>query len=361
MNIGDTSIIDAYQREIDGTSGEQIGLFCPYTVEELIDASGFTPVRLIPQEPTMRYADAYLPGTLCSYLRHIVDMGAAGELGRFRSIIINHSCDGARRTCDVFKKYVPDVDVFFVDTPKKNDPNAMRYFRREIDRMKAYLEGLAGAGITDTTLTSSIVRYNENRELLHRIYEARANDPGVMDIRTLIRILTLNSVCPKQTANRMLSDMLGSMVSGQRRNGKRVFVSGNIFDALPLLQYIEEYGGVVTGDDFCFGGRYFPVTVSEEEESLDALVRRYLFRVPCGRMTNFKERIDYILEQVQKTGSTGVVYTSLKFCDNFLVDFPLVRERLDGLNIPSLFLESEYFSLKSGQVRTRIEAFLERL
>jgi len=353
--------MDSYQQEIDRTAGEQIGLFCPYTVEELIDAAGFTPVRLIPQVQTMRYADAYFPNTICSYLRHIVDMGVAGELSQLRGIVINHSCDGARRTFDIFKKYLPDIDVFLVDTPKKNNPDAIQYFRGELGRMKAYLVGLAGKAITNGDLSSSIARYNTNRSLLQRIYEVRSDYPGVMDVRTMIRVLELNSTCSKQTANRVLSDLLKSMASKQRVNGKRVFVSGNIFDALPLLEYIEEYGGMVTGDDFCFGGRYFPVEVSEEEEPLNALARRYLFRIPCGRMTNFKERIDYILEMVQKTGSAGVVYTSLKFCDNFLVDFPLFRDKLDQLNIPSLFLESEYFSLKSGQVRTRVEAFLERL
>ncbi len=352
-------IFTAYQKEIERTSSKKIGLLCPYTVEELIDAAGFTPVRLIPHEPNMRYADAYLPGTLCSYLRYVVDLSIAGELKGFRGLVINHSCDGARRTLDIFNTYMPDISTFFVDTPKKIDPYAVSYFKKELEKLKVYLQEISGVEITDLALAASIARYNENRRLLQEMYDMRANNPGAMNAQELLRVLDLNSTGPKQTTNKMLSDLLSAR--GPEKNGKRVFVSGNIFDTLPLLEYIEGCGGAVVGDDFCFGGRYFPVAVAENEAPLDALARRYLSRVPCGRMINFSERIDYIIEAAQKTMSAGVIYTSLKFCDNFLVDFPLFRERLDRLDIPSLFLESEYFSLRSGQVRTRVEAFLERL
>ena len=256
---------------------------------------------------------------------------------------------------------MPDITAFFLDIPKKNDGHAVGYFTQELGKMKRHMEELAGSTITEDMIKKSIAVYNENRLLMRKVYERRSMYPGVMDAKTLIRLLDLNASLPKSTANRMIQDLLNNLHPGKVREGKRVFVSGNVYDALPLFRNIEEDGGIVVGDDFCFGGRYFPGLVEEKGDVLESLAKRYLTRIPCGRMMNFEERIEYILEEVRRTNAAGVIYASLKFCDNFLVDFPLFRQGLEQLKIPVLFLESEYFSLGSGQVRTRVEAFLERL
>ena len=134
-----------------------------------------------------------------------------------------------------------------------------------------------------------------------------------------------------------------------------------MFDSLPLLDFIEQCGGMVVGDDFCFGGRYGQVKIAEEGVALAELAKGYLNRVPCGRMKNNKDRFEFLLSEVARTNASGIIYTSLKFCDHFLVDYPTLKELLDEKGIPSLFLEGEYFSFGAGQVKTRVEAFLEML
>jgi benzoyl-CoA reductase/2-hydroxyglutaryl-CoA dehydratase subunit BcrC/BadD/HgdB len=57
----------------------------------------------------------------------------------------------------------------------------------------------------------------------------------------------------------------------------------------------------------------------------------------------------------------GVICYTLKFCDTFLYDVPLLKKRLDAENIPSLFLDSDYTPGTMGRLKTRIEAFLELL
>jgi benzoyl-CoA reductase/2-hydroxyglutaryl-CoA dehydratase subunit BcrC/BadD/HgdB len=57
----------------------------------------------------------------------------------------------------------------------------------------------------------------------------------------------------------------------------------------------------------------------------------------------------------------GVICYTLKFCDTFLYDIPLLKKRLDAQNIPSLFLDSDYTPGTMGRLKTRIEAFLEML
>ncbi len=342
----------------------RIGIFCPYAVVELIDAGNFVPVRLIPRDPTIRKADGYLPNSLCSYLRHIVDLAMRGELQDFSCILFNHSCDGSRRAYDVFRSYLGEMPSIFVDIPKKNDELSAWYFYEELKRIRQFFEELSHTSITDSALSKSIERYNENRQLLRELYELRARFPSLLNSEIMISVLDANVILSKERANALLrslcDDIQRNASTGHEKVKKKVFVSGNIFDALPLLRFIEECGGQITGDDFCFGGRYAQTHILDTDP-LYALAQGYLKKMPCGRMEDYSRRFDFIIEEMQKHSTRGLIYSSLKFCDNFLVDYPALKEKLDGLGIPSLFIEGEYFSLNTGQIKTRIEAFIEML
>ena len=358
------------QLKSTGASGkmERIGIFCPYTVEELIDAAGFQPVRLIPNQAELRFADAYLPSNFCSYLRYIVDQGLSGALEGLRGIVFNHSCDGARRTYDIFRSYISDIPAVFIDMPKTDDELAIPHFRNQLRQFRAFLEDLRGGAIGDDALTKSIVRYNRNRELLRRLYGMIASEPTVLSAEELVQVHNMNATISKDQANVLLERICsdsetahGHHPTGKRQGSRRVFLSGNVFDSLPLFGFIEKCGANIVGDDFCFGGRYCRVEIMEKSDPLTALAEGYLRRIPCGRMENNADRFNFILDEVEHSGAQGVIYASLKFCDHFLIDYPALKELLDERGIPSLFIEGEYFSFDKGQVKTRIEAFLEML
>ena len=345
-----------------------IGVSCPYSVEELIDAAGFKPARLMPMGSELQLADGFLPSNFCSYLRHITDRALRGELKNVSAIVFSHSCDGARRTFDVFDRYIGDIPVHFIDIPKASDELSIAYFRKQLVRFKRFLEELRGDVIADESLWLSIHRYNKNRDLLRKLYDFCASSVRKLGASDLRHILDFNMSVSKEQANGVLEKIVAecesagsSDPSGQKDQGKRVFISGNMFDSLPLLDFIEQCGGVVAGDDFCFGGRYGQVKIAGEGDALTELAKGYLNRVPCGRMKNNKDRFEFLLDELARTGARGIIYTSLKFCDHFLVDYPTLKGLLDEKGIPSLFLEGEYFSFSAGQVKTRVEAFLEML
>jgi benzoyl-CoA reductase/2-hydroxyglutaryl-CoA dehydratase subunit BcrC/BadD/HgdB len=346
---------------------EKTGFLCPYTVEELIDAAGLVPVRIIPRSPEADIADAYLPSNLCSYLRHMVDMAMKGGLQGYSSIVISHSCDGARRVFDVLKHHLMDIEIYFLDVPKKTGVPSVKYFKNQLEGLKEFLEGITGHEITGDSLAESVKKYNLNRHLLRRLYLQRVEKPLLFGSGFMSGIMEANTSHRKSELNAMLKALIDEIKSlppsgsAARDRGKRIYVSGNMVDNSVLLRFIEEGGGLVVGDDLCFGGRYYRPQVEDGPDPLDSLARRYLSRIPCGRMENYRERFDHILKEVKECGADGLIYSSLKFCDNFLVDYPQLREMLESEGVPSLFLESEYFPMGTGQLRTRIEGFLETL
>jgi len=348
-----------------------VGFLCPYTVEEIVHAAGFVPVRISPPRSSRELADAYLPANFCPYLRHVVDLGVRGAFSEYRSVVVAHSCDGARRVIDVLSEYTSGVDLFFLDLPKRADESAVSYFRGQLVRMTRFFEELSGKPVSEKDLRSAIDLYNENRRLLERIYTLRESYSSLVSSETMAWLLEINAVNSKERTNPLLERTIeelespaissadGTSVDSQGK--KRIFVSGNLLDYGSFLSEIEGAGGAVVGDDFCFGGRYYSGEVDPGEDPMQALARRYLSRVPCGRMENYKDRFDRLIEGVNLSKARGVIYLGLKFCDNFLTDYPILKVRLDGIGIPSLFLESEYFPAGTGQLRTRIEAFIEML
>lgn len=293
-------------------------------------------------------------------------MGIKGELDEYRSIIINHSCDGARRTFDIFRAYINGERVFFLDIPKKCDELAVEYFTHILELLKSYLEKASGLTIQNNKIMESIKSYNINREYLREVYDLRALYPHLFNAHFMTELLDANVRFPVGEMNRVLKSLIDDVKiratdMDKSPAGKRIFVCGNIIDSLPMLNSVENAGGQVVGDDFCFGGRYFPQTVDEGSSPLESLSRRYLEKLPCGRMDTGVNRFDLIIDKMQNYGARGLIYTSLKFCDNYLLDYPSLKRHLDGKGIPSIFIESEYFPMGRGQIETRIEGFLEML
>jgi benzoyl-CoA reductase subunit C len=138
-------------------------------------------------------------------------------------------------------------------------------------------------------------------------------------------------------------------------------ITGSIMEASGIADLIEEAGGEVACDDLCTGSRYFWDCVEQEDDPFLALSRHYLSRIPCARMMDSDRRLDHVMSLAADFDVHGAICYTLKFCDTFLYDIPLLKERLDARNIPSLILDSDYTPGTMGRLKTRIEAFLEML
>ena len=78
-------------------------------------------------------------------------------------------------------------------------------------------------------------------------------------------------------------------------------------------------------------------------------------------MAGITDKINRMRTKIFDNNIRGVIFASLKFCDNTLYSFPAVKEELGRIKIPSIFLDIEYGKSSYGQLKTRIEAFIEML
>jgi benzoyl-CoA reductase subunit C len=227
------------------------------------------------------------------------------------------------------------------------------------------MEEFMGIQITDESLYRSIGVYNESRSLLRRLYELRKLDnPPITGTETM-EILNACFRMPKELFNEWLRNLLDRMdVSASASKIRaRLMLVGSAITNPELIESIEDLGGLIVTDELCTGTRYWsdPVVLDKNSTPVEAISRRYLNNFPCARMFPSDERFNRILDLTRDFRVDGVISQIIRYCVPYAHDLPLLTERLKANGIPTLALDVEYGTSGSGQIRTRVQAFLEML
>jgi benzoyl-CoA reductase/2-hydroxyglutaryl-CoA dehydratase subunit BcrC/BadD/HgdB len=131
---------------------------------------------------------------------------------------------------------------------------------------------------------------------------------------------------------------------------------------LPMI--VETAGAVIVGEESCVGERGTRNLTDDSgetvDEMLDAIVDRY-FQVDCAIFTPNPDRLNHIQEMVTAYKADGVIHYGLQFCQPYLMEAIPVEKALEEKNIPCLRIETDYSMEDVGQLKTRVEAFVEQL
>jgi benzoyl-CoA reductase/2-hydroxyglutaryl-CoA dehydratase subunit BcrC/BadD/HgdB len=102
--------------------------------------------------------------------------------------------------------------------------------------------------------------------------------------------------------------------------------------------------------------------VEEEGDPLEAIAKRYYHHNPCPRMLReYGNRLQFTEKLAKEAKVDGIILQRITFCDNHGVDSTMIAKDLEAKGIPVLVLEKEYMLSDIGRLKTRIEAFLERI
>ena len=127
---------------------------------------------------------------------------------------------------------------------------------------------------------------------------------------------------------------------------------------------VETSGAVIVGEESCVGERGTRNLVNASgntvDELMDAIVDRY-FQVDCAIFTPNPDRLNHVEEMVKDYKADGVIHYGLQFCQPYLMEAIPVAKALEDKNIPTLRIETDYSMEDVGQLKTRVEAFIEML
>lgn len=113
-------------------------------------------------------------------------------------------------------------------------------------------------------------------------------------------------------------------------------------------------------EDHCTGFSQF---ARENKTSLDDpwqyLADEYLDQAPCARQYPITERVDFAANLAKEYNVDGVIFTYIKFCPCYGMTKKLFIDKFEELGIPLLEQENSYMANDAGQIKTRLEAFIE--
>jgi len=277
-------------------------------------------------KPVLGYACSYTPEEII-YAGEILPIRVLGSLEP-------NSCDNQNKIYDLWRHCTAIHKTYFINTPHSSTENAIKFFYEELERFKEWLTKEFDVEISEENLKDAIGIFNENRRLLKSVYELRKRSPPLV--------------------SKSREDL--------PRKGVRLLVSGSVMGNSELFRLIESVGGCVVADDLCTGSRYFWNLVSENGDSTMAIAERYLCKIPCPFMYSSEERFKHVREMVKLFDVEGVLIFCLKSCDVHSFDAPPLAEELrENEGLPVSCLEWEHSLSGIGQLKTRIEAFIEML
>jgi benzoyl-CoA reductase subunit C len=352
-------------KEWKKAGGKVVGYACVATPAELIDAAGLLPYRIRALgNPRTDIADSHLARFNCSFCRSCLQLGLDGTYDFLDGLIETNGCDHLRGMFENWQYVMPSPFFHYVKVPHQTTADAMDYFEEEVRLFRKALEEGFGVEITDDALREAIGRQEAIRERLRTIYEMRRGEaPAFTGAEALSLFLLASAVPPErflEMADAAIEERKNNAITGFRA---RLMLGGAATDELELMREIEDVGGLVVADSLCYGARAFWSPVDMEGDPVKALAQVYLGDLLCPRMyDDYPRRRDFALKAVSDAAADGVVLMHNKFCDVHGVDNVQLRMDLEKRDIPVLQLEKEYGSRADiGRIRTRVQAFLERI
>lgn len=344
--------------------------------EELFDAGGFIPLKLIfgGNDDLMTASHDFLPPSTCAFAQSCIGLfSLKPNLFKFLELIdyflVSNHCVSDICASEVISKYfnIPRLN-FYISYTKNN--NSLTYLKLELQDLKQNLETITGNKIKNEDLLNSIKKYNNFKKKLlefNKLYIKGSEKLKIIQKAILFGpefYPSLENIIQKYKEN----------LNGLENTSKDVILTGcSIFINDYLIDLIEEGGGNIVFFDTWIGNNYFSQTISDElieaeKDPLNLFAHRYNENIYGDHsVPNFLENkiaqiLDMYQQYKQKTGKKlAVINHIIKFCDHISIMSSFFKNILQDQGIPVLNLERDYSKANKGQLSTRIEAFLEMI
>ena len=279
-----------------------LGYICKYAPVEIFESMGTQMKRIEPDVTNFNQAEIRMHPNICSFAKGVLEEVMKGG---YDGVVLTTCCDSIRRLYDVLREEFPEKFIYMLDTPRITGEPGVKLYSQRILAMTEEYESFSGRTFDKDSFLKFLKTKQEEQQY--------------------------------QIKNRSLN--IG--IIGARANES-------------IKQILKEKNANVAFDLTCTGlGRKILI---EEEFPIESYARGLLSQFPCMRMEKAADRDELIR---RFAGSVdGIIYHTVQFCDNYAYEYAWLKDWLDR---PMLLLETDYTRQSGGQVRTRIEAFLESL
>lgn len=360
-------------KEFVENGGHLVGMFCSYTPLELFDAAGVACVGLCgtSNEP-IADAEKVLPKNLCPLIKSSYGFAYTDKCPYtyFCDFIVGETtCDGKKKMFELLDEIKETYVLHLPQSQKRAYAKDIWY--EEIKLLKEKLEEKYGIEITDEKLREAAHKRNELRKTQMELYALQGTTPPAMKATEVMSTLAqgvFNFGVDAQFASykAKVEAAKAAVANGTNPDlskAKRILLTGcpstGVIQKVGMT--IENNGGVIVCLDDCGGERTQKMLVDEDaDDILRAISDRYL-EIHCSVMTTNEGRIENTKEMCKKYNVDGVVEMVLQACHTFNVEANYMQRMCEEEGIPYMKLETDYSTTDSGQIETRLAAFIEML
>ncbi len=349
-----------------------IGTFCIYVPEEIVLALDAIPVALCGGTAlSIPYAEKTFPRNICPLVKSTLGLSFSRTCpyAPIKDMAVGETtCDAKKKTWDVLSK---KVNFHVMEVPQKKDAKDKELWHGEILNFKNRLEELTGKKLESEKLSKTIQLMNRKRRAIANLHSLRKG--GMLPISGMDSLVIMQAAlndeperfCQKlEQLNEELGKRIKNGASIADKKAKRVMISGcpSVIGNWKVHHLIESAGAVIVCDETCTGTRYFENLVAEGNgnlaHQLKAISDRYL-EISCSCFSPNVERMSNVLRLAKEYQVDGVVQYILQYCHTYNVEAINIASALKKEGIPNIKIETDYSEEDVGQLKTRLEAFLE--
>ena len=373
LDNADNELVEQAKAE----GGLAVGYTCYHMPEPLLNVGSCFSVRLrAPRTGSLDIATYYMSNYTCEFARALVERGIEGGYQFLDALAGVDACSMMNRAMEHFEilqmNSKPEFFVTHCDIPYKiEDYTLASYVKQMRLRVLDRLTEVYGVDTSDAAIRKAVEEHNEVCRIISEIGELRkAENPVVTGYE--FHILNLVSfACPKRLILPYLRETLEEIKSREPDEKSpfraRVAIVGSEIDDPNLTKLIESCGALVVSDRYCFGstpGREV-IELRDDEDALTQVCLHIMKHSECARyiaddkVLQRRETADRLAREYH---ADGIIYEQMKYCDYWGFERALVSHIMaDEYGWPVLSIDRLYNNGNSGQLRTRVQAFVESL
>ena len=350
---------------------------CYHMPEVLLNTGDCFSVRLrAPLTGSLDISSYYMSNFICDYCKSLLERGIEGGYNFLSALLATETCSEMNRALEHFELlHLVDNEQFFVtflDMPFKVTDNTVRHYVDQLRRkVLEPLHEVYGVDVSDDALRKAVAEHNEVCKIISEIAEMRKLDNPIITGYEFHILNLVSYTCPKALILPYLRETLAELKK-RKPDAKnpyraRVAIVGSEIDDPSLTKLIEGCGALIVSDRFCFGstpGREV-IELNDEEDVLRQICRHYMETSECARYIS-DEKVHQRRETADRLAreykADGIIYEQMKYCDYWGFERALASYVMNTeYGWPVLSIDRVYNNGYSGQLRTRVQAFVESL
>ena len=354
-----------------------VGYTCYYVPEVLMNCGDAFSVRLrAPNTGSLDISQYYMSSFICGYARALFERAFEGGYNFLDFYASSDTCQQMVRVVENIHELDliqnPRFTYGIIDAPLKVTAHGTKFYMEQIEQnFIAPLKEHFGIDYSEEAIRAAVAEHNEMAQLFEEMSAMRKADNQVITPKEYHIITIASYVCPTSLFLPYLRETVEELRTrepdAKNRWRARVVVVGSELDDYAFSEIMENCNCYVVADRYCFGtfpGRQV-IPLNDDEPALLQVCRYYLETNQCPRFMSqekIQERRDVVLDLVKEYNAEGIIYEQAKFCDFWGYERTLNTQVMqEEYGIPTLGIDREYVVRGSGQLGTRIQAFVESL